>query len=284
MMKQKLVSMLTHYTWDIAYFDYNVQDFKCFDFRKLHYIKNPYRDKWFADPFILDVTDEELVLLVEEFDYSINRGRIAKIVVDRIADTIVDCKIILDLSTHLSFPAIYREGGKLYVHPENSASGASFMYEYDRNSDVLINPICVLDEPVTDAIIRKQGDCYIMSATCLPAPNGNILRYYTSDNLTGLYKFVSEELFKDNTARMAGAFISYEGKMIRPAQDCCGAYGKAVVFYDGQNDLSWLAPRGITYCGIHTYNSYKGIGIIDLKKWDHPILVAIKDCMKKLVR
>lgn len=283
-MKQKLLSMLTHYTWALAFFDCNVQNLRSLDFERLHHINNPYGDKWFADPFILDVSDKELLLLVEEFDSSIKRGRIAKLVVDRRTDSIVDCNIILDLPTHLSFPAIYRDGEKTYVHPENSASGASIMYEYDKDTEVLINPVCVLDEPVTDAIIRKLGDKYLMSATCLPNPNGNILRYYTSDNLTGPYIFVSEELFENNTARMAGAFIPYEGKIIRPAQDCCGSYGKAVVFYDGQNAISRLEPHGIKYCGIHTYNSYKGVGVIDLKKWDYPRLVAIKDFLKNLAR
>ena len=63
-----------------------------------------YKNKWFADPFILDFDDKKITLLVEEFDYSIHRGRIARLVIDRNSWTITDCKIILDLGTHLSFP------------------------------------------------------------------------------------------------------------------------------------------------------------------------------------
>ena len=275
---------ITKYSWDLAVFDYNKY---CIGATSFEYsiIKNPYHDqKWFADPFVLNVNDKEIQLLVEEFDKSIQRGRIARLVIDRNTNIIIDCKIVLDLATHLSFPAIYRVGSDIYVHPENSASGASYMYQYDVNSDCLINPVCVLDEPVTDAIIRKDGDRYVMSATCLPIPNGNTLRLYESDKLLGPYTFAKEEAFENNTARMAGLFITKDNRQIRPAQDCNESYGKAVVFYDGHKILSKLSPKGIKYCGIHTYNTFKNVGIIDLKKWDYPVLVAIKDLLKKFIK
>ena len=35
----------------------------------IQWVKQPI-DRWFADPFILDVTDSEIILLVEDFAYS----------------------------------------------------------------------------------------------------------------------------------------------------------------------------------------------------------------------
>ena len=284
-MSDKLASILTHYTWDLAYFDCYDQDFESLDIKALHYIKNPYKNKWFADPFILDVKKNEFQLLVEEYDNSIKRGRIARLAVDKQRNVITECKIVLDLPTHLSFPAIYRIGTQIIVHPENSASGASYMYTYDIKSDSLVDPICVLNEPVTDAIIRKEGEAlYMMLATCVPNPNGDILRYYTADSLMGPYSFFKEEVFENNTARMAGYIFQHKDKIIRPAQDCYGSYGKAVLFYDGHQVLGRLSPIGIKYCGIHTYNTCQGIGIVDLKKWDYPFLIAVKDVVKKIIR
>ena len=283
-MIDRLASIITHYTWDLAYFDFVSQDIEGFDYRKLHYIKNPYRTKWFADPFILDDSNDELVLLVEEFDRKVNRGRIARLVVNKKTDTISDYKIVLSLPTHLSFPAIYRVESKILVHPENSSSGASFIYEYDESSVELINPVCVLNEPVIDAVIRKHGDRFILSATIQPDPNGNTLRNYSSDNLLGPYTYLSEVSFVNNTARMAGLYISIGNKLIRPAQDCNGAYGKAVVFYDDHKVLGRLTPNNKQYCGIHTFNVFHDIGIIDLKKWDYPHLVAFKDAIKSTLK
>ena len=66
--KQKLA----HYAWDIAYGVYSdkivTEGLKGV---KLHIVRNPYKNKWFADPFILEEDDESIQFLVEEFDYSV---------------------------------------------------------------------------------------------------------------------------------------------------------------------------------------------------------------------
>ena len=108
--KQKLA----HYAWDIAYGVYSdkivTEGLKGV---KLHIVRNPYKNKWFADPFILEEDDENIQFLVEEFDYSVGRGRIARLMVDKKDNKIIECSIILDLPTHLSFPAIYRVDGEV---------------------------------------------------------------------------------------------------------------------------------------------------------------------------
>ena len=127
--KQKLA----HYAWDIAYGVYSdrivTEGLKGV---KIQIVKNPYKNKWFADPFILEEEEKCIQFLVEEFDYSVGRGRISRIIVAPKANKIIECYIILDLPTHLSFPSIYRLNGEIYVHPENSASGGSYIYRYDR--------------------------------------------------------------------------------------------------------------------------------------------------------
>ena len=280
---RKIKESLVHYSWELAYFDYDKQILtQGLDFHKIHIVKNPYKNKWFADPFILRDTEYELTLLVEEFDYDINRGRIAQIVIDKSKDAIVSCDIILDLPTHLSFPVIYRIGDKVIVHPENSASGSSFMYEYDETSKKLINPVKVLDEPVTDAIIVKEADIFNMYATRLPEPNGCNLRTYVSNKLTGPYTLYVVDEYLHYRARMAGQMITSEGKKIRPAQDCDGAYGKAVIFYDNHTELGEIRPSSYKYAGVHTFNKLNETCIIDIKRFDYPLLVYIKNKIKRL--
>ena len=78
--KQKIM----HYTWDLAYGVYNDDIVKNgLKGVRQNLIKNPYPNKWFADPFILEEDDENIQFLVEEFDYSVGRGRIARIMVDK---------------------------------------------------------------------------------------------------------------------------------------------------------------------------------------------------------
>ena len=38
---------------------------------KIHWIKHKNKSSWFADPFILSVTEDHIFILVEEFVYSV---------------------------------------------------------------------------------------------------------------------------------------------------------------------------------------------------------------------
>ena len=82
----------------------------------VNWLRHNYRDRWFADPFILDVTGSELVVLVEEWYDPIERGRISKLVIDRTTFKLKDLKVMLDDGTHLSFPAIERDGEYIYIY------------------------------------------------------------------------------------------------------------------------------------------------------------------------
>lgn len=157
----KLKVKLAHYSWDLAYGEYSDSIIEN-GLRgvKLHIIRNPFKNKWFADPFILKETKSELHLLVEEFDYDVKRGRIAHLTIDKVNDIITDCKIILDIPTHLSFPAIYAIDDKIYVHPENYQSGKSIIYEYNIEKDLLENPRVLLNAPIADAVILRNGDSF----------------------------------------------------------------------------------------------------------------------------
>ena len=266
--------ILVHYTWDIAYGFFSerilTEGLKGI---KLNIVSNPYKNKWFADPFILEEDDENIQFLVEEFDYSVRRGRIARIMVDKKDNKIIECSIILDLPTHLSFPAIYRVDGEVFVHPENSASGGSYIYRYDRAEDKLVEPQLLVNEPIADAIILKDGYIYRMYATRVPDTNGCTLHEYVSNSLFGPYNYVGEDSFDKNTARMAGMFLTLaDGQIIRPAQDCFGDYGKAVIMYDGHEELCRLSPTSYKHAGIHTFNTLGKTFVIDIKKYDYPLL------------
>ncbi len=283
---------LAHYAWELAFIDYSEDVFyKTDKLRNYHKVKNPYKDKWFADPFILDANEKEIKLLVEEFDYNVNRGRIAILSIDRKTWTITDCKIILDLPTHLSFPVIYRKDGKVYVHPENSASGKSFIYLYDETTDTLQKPIELFDEPLTDAIFYEHEDELYLLTTKVPTPNGSVLSVYKFDK-DFKHEHIQDVNIVPNRARMAGYVISTKDADIRPSQNCDGGYGKEVIFQeilikDGSlsfNDTGRLLPPSKKYHGLHTYNSFKKeLVVIDLKKYDNPMIYRFIQWLKTVI-
>lgn len=243
---------------------------------ELSLIKNPYKkEKWFADPFILDYDDRKIVVLVEEMDYKIGRGRIARLLIDRETNTITDVKILLDLSTHLSFPAIERVGDDVYVYPENSASGNLTLYKYIKSSETLEPVKELIKEPLTDTIIKEiDGERYIFS-TKMPSPNGNQLNVYKKEGKG--YSLLQEIQFAGNTARGAGDWFEESGRLIRPAQDCNGYYGVGLVFQNVEfkgdkfhfEEIGRVGhPKG--YDGMHTFNKYKDMCIIDLRRPVYP--------------
>lgn len=272
-LKQKLM----HYSWDLAYGEFKDSILENgLNGVKLNYVKNPFPNKWFADPFILEEDSTSIQFLVEEFDSNVGRGRIARIKVDKTSNKIVDCSIILEADTHLSFPAIYKIDKEIYVHPENFASGASFVYRYDRELDKLVDKTMLSNDPLTDAVIKRESDGYHMYATCSPTPNGCILIEYLSHNMFGPYNKHQEHMYPNNTARMAGMFIGD----IRPAQDCNGEYGKAVIIYRDKKELCRIKPIHWQYSGIHTLNTLDRSFVIDMKKYDYPIIHKIVKLLK----
>ena len=279
----KIKSKLGHYTWELAYFEYSQDLMKSgLDWSVVHFVKNPYKKKWFADPFILSESTTHLTLLVEEFDRDVQRGRIAQIVIDKTNDIIISCDIVLDLPTHLSFPVIYNYDDKVIVHPENSESGASYMYEYDQSSIRLINRREIINEPLTDAVIINAGNQYLMYSTCVPEPNESTLRIYSSDNFYGPYKYIASSQYDTCKARMAGKFINVSNRIIRPSQDCNGGYGKSVIFYDGLVKIGEIRSPNRKFSGVHTFNVMGKTCVVDLKKNDFPLLVLLKDFIKSL--
>lgn len=134
---------------------------------------NPFHDRWFADPFVLSVNGNEVTLLVEDYRYKDDRGRISRIIVDMERNSIVSCKTILD-GGHYSFPAIMRYEGKVYFYPEQSRQGKLELFEYCPKTETCKYVETLSDEPLTDAIIYKG----VIYSTRLPEPNGKTLKMF----------------------------------------------------------------------------------------------------------
>lgn len=67
---------------------------------RIKWMKHGYADRWFADPFILDVCGNEAQVLVEEFYDLIERGRIAKLLIDLDTMQLINTTPVLELDTH----------------------------------------------------------------------------------------------------------------------------------------------------------------------------------------
>ena len=283
---------LTIQKWNIGFTENNLDLFLTSKKPSIKYLKHNYKNKWFADPFILNVTEKEIVLLVEEYDKNIKRGRIAKLIINRNNLKLISMKIVLDLKSHLSFPAIYRDNNTVYVCPENSMSGRYFKYTYDFHSEELVNPELIIDEPLTDAVKCYINNIPYIFSTKQPNPHGNNLFIYSDEDQNKKYKLKQEIILSDNTARSAGHFIKLNGKIIRPAQDCNKSYGAGLVFQEivkikGKfrvTELKRIYSKSFKYgLGMHTYNTFGNIAVIDELGYKYIILGRIYNWLRVFV-
>ena len=256
--------------WSIGFLENDLDSVMRGDKIHVRWMKHHLKNSWFADPFILDVNDTEIHLLVEEFYKPIERGRISRLIIDKETYELKDLDVTLELSTHLSFPAIKRIGDKVFIYPENGESGALNLYEYNIKTNTCKKTGKILNESVADAIITNIDNKEWLFCTKQPNPNGNKLTIYKNED--GKFVPTTEHSFDENIARMAGDIFVFNGKLYRPAQECNVQYGHAVTIQEVilNNDKFGFKEVRRMYSthpklniGMHTFNSYKGIIVTD---------------------
>ena len=256
--------------WNIGFIQNSFDSILRGDNLQIKWIKHNYKDGWFADPFVLDVNDTEIHLLVEEFYKPIQRGRISRLIIDKETNDLKKLDVVLELPSHLSFPAIKRVDNKVYIYPENGESGALNLYEYNTESNTCKKVGSILNEPVADAIVTNIDSNELLFCTKQPNPNGNKLDIYIYEE--GKFVPIAEHIFEENVARMAGDFFKCNGKLYRPTQECNVQYGHAVTIqevilnndkFDFKEVRRMYSVHPKLNIGMHTFNSYKGIIVTD---------------------
>ncbi len=251
---------------------------------KIQWLKHPYKDRFFADPFILKVTETEIVVFVEEYVFDNPPGLIVELVVDRKTMKLKQRYEMLRLPTHLSYPAIIRNGEDILVYPENGASGKLNLYKYDKTNHRLVEPRCIYYGTVFDSTIyqRPDGSC-LMVATKQPNNLENAY-LFSSKSIFGPFHQVTKKPFQPSRdcARMAGDFFKACGCLYRPSQDCLTHYGSAIsimsfdMIEQREQKIFELRPQDYDYnLGLHTINFYNGLCVVDGYGYLYPMLGRI---------
>lgn len=279
MLLKRLYNSFVAHKWELALISNPISDIINGNQLSFHYIINPFEDRWFADPFILSVDDDVIVLLVEDYRYSDNMGRISRLDVDRNSLQILKVIEILQIDTHLSFPAILRIDDKVFIYPESSHANGLWMYNYNPKTNVCQKVYQLCSLPLTDAIITDRFGKKLLFSTREPNPNKNRLDIYEWDDVGNEFVKSASVFFEENIARNAGDFFEFNGECYRPAQECNKMYGHAISVQKVERfrgifkltDVRRILPPKSSF-GIHTLNTYQGITIVDLKEFRYPWL------------
>lgn len=277
-MKKGLFASLLRKRWELGFVEGGYDAVFSDEPLQVHWVRTPSKDYWYADPFILDVTDDKIVILAEEYRYKHPVGRIAKLSIDRNSWTIERVDIILELDTHLSFPNIIRYNGEIYVFPENCRSGNLSIYKYDAKQEKLVFEQVICDEALWDSDITDRfGGWRLFGGKT----NENDLDAYVWDE--SVRKFVYERSYHSQNGdfQLAGKFFEYKGEVYCPTQDCSQTYGGAVVIkkvVQRGDELDFVpvkrleSPNQMMNQGMHTLNEYKGVVVIDVKGFNNPFV------------
>lgn len=251
----------------------------------VQWMKMP-KDGWFADPFILEVNDNEIQVLVEEMPAGkTHRGVITLLKVDRRNYEILSKKVVLEQTTHLSFPNILREKGRIFIYPESADSGKLDVYEYNPTTETVTYFKTICDDVVWDSCITDYfGEKMLFTA----AHNDLILDIYKWDEAKDRFLPWKQVVSDNKNSRMGGQLFEYNGEIYYPAQDCNSSYGSAIqikrINYSNGN-FSFETVKRITSphpqmkLGFHTLNEYKGVVVIDVFGYRHPFWGRIVDWM-----
>lgn len=234
----------------------------------VHWVKHSIKDSWFADPFILSETEDFIYLLVEQVFYSNNKGIISRLKIGKRGWELLAIEPIIEISTHLSFPAYFRKNGKVYIYPENTKTGKLTLYEYDESSGKAVPIRDISLSPLADAVIWQMGDKKVILATKAPNDNGRVLEAHP------FYETVSPEKegpmesisFPERIARNAGIPFEIDGRFFRPAQNCERRYGECVIIQEViQSEVGlhfnevnrFYSPLPSYKVAFHTFNVFE---------------------------
>ena len=269
--------------WNIGFVENTLDDVIDGKSLKIRWLNHECKDRWFADPFILDVTDDKIYVLVEEYYYPHKRGRLAMLTVDRASNSLIKADTILELDSHLSFPAIIRREGKILVYPENYKGGGQKIYELDLEKPALVNGKQISDALLTDAVYTELFGKKQIYSTESSNPNESTLGVYEIDE-SGKYVKVKDYHFPERIARNAGDWFEYKGKKYRPALECNFEYGHAISFQQIEESPDGLtfkelwrktSPHPTMKVAFHTFNMYKGVMVVDCRGYRYRALAGI---------
>ena len=271
-----------YHTWNIGFVERSINDILLSDDNevKVNWVKHSYKDRFFADPFILSADDKIIKVLVEDFPYYDKRGMISLLTIDRKTYELIDKKVVLKQPFHMSYPFIMKKNGEVWVAPEASMSGKLYRYFINPSTGMLDNQTILLDEPVLDStIIEYNGKYWLFCTKKGIASNKDLFIYYSGKPEGPWSSHKRNPVVSDAAmARPAGNMVIIDNVIYRVVQKCDLSYGEAInvtrIEKLSEEEFSEVfikeirAQKDKYSNGFHTINGMENICVVDGIKKD----------------
>ena len=253
-----------------------------------------------ADPFLLpspdNLVDGAARIMVEELNWSTERGRICELRID--GDGHTSITPLIDDGLHLSYPFAFVHNGVTYAMPECSESRAIRLYRLNPATGAW-SPDHVLIENIdaVDATVFEYQDRWwlLHSGTKGCAPWS--LYVWHAPDLLGPWQPHTANPVKTDArgSRPGGNVFWHEGQLYRPAQDgrYHYGYGLAIQRIDEltretyrETTVREMAPdpRGEYRDGFHTLSGFGDYSVVDGKKHTWPVWFLMSRFLAKRLR
>lgn len=186
---------------------------------------------FYADPFPVTWQGRTFVF-VEELDHRVGKGFISAIEFDA-QGPLGRARPVLEESWHLSYPFMIEHAGELWMIPESMGNRdvaiyrcLEFPHRWERSATLLSGL------ELSDATITLHNGTYYLFGVLWDGAGGysDTLAIFHSLELFGRWRpHANNPVVVDrSTARPAGNFVTMNGRLWRPVQDCANGYGSGL--------------------------------------------------------
>lgn len=208
-------------------------------------------NRFFADPVPISWQGRTFVFF-EDLDHRTNKGIISAIEFGS-TGPVGAIVSVLEEPWHLSYPFLIEHDGDLWMIPESSAHNDVPLYKCVRFPDKWERHSTLLSGfELSDATITRHNGLNYMFGAWRDGAAGysDVLAIFYSEHLFGPWlPHESNPVMMDRTTtRPAGNFVTIDGKLWRPVQDCTHGYGAAL----GLAEIVELTPTTYQQLVRHT--------------------------------
>lgn len=188
-------------------------------------------DHFYADPFPITWQGRTFVFF-EDLDHRVGKGIISAIEFTDEGPA-GEAVPVLEEPWHLSYPFLIESDGALWMIPESSLNGDVALYKCVRFPDKWERHATLLSGlELADATITQHHGLHYLFGAWRDGTGGysDSLAIYYADHLLGPWlPHASNPVLIDRaSARPAGNFVTLNGKLWRPVQNCADGYGAAL--------------------------------------------------------
>ena len=98
----KLLDKLKVVAWNIGFIEKSIDAVILDENNPIVWMQHKYKDRFFADPFLLSIDDNKIIVLAEEYCFWEGKGKIVKLIIDKNSQRMIEREVLIETQYHMS--------------------------------------------------------------------------------------------------------------------------------------------------------------------------------------